>query len=61
MREKSEIPEEKLEGKIGPMMCVHMDANVVRSQLRYRPKGIDGCRAPQWGDSFFIITNFKEM
>ena len=38
MREKSEIPEEKLEGKIGPMMCVHMDANVVRSQLRYRPR-----------------------
>ena len=37
MREKSEIPEEKLEGKIGPMMCVHMDANVVHSQLRYRP------------------------
>ncbi len=38
MREKSEIPDEKLEGKIGPVMCVHMDANVVRSQLRYRPK-----------------------
>ena len=40
MREKSEIPEEKLEGKIGPMMCVHMDANVVRSQLRSRPERI---------------------
>ena len=26
MREKSEIPEEKLEGKIGPVMEVHMDA-----------------------------------
>ena len=38
LREKSEIPDEKLEGKIGPVMCVHMDANVVRSQLRYRPK-----------------------
>ena len=37
MREKSEKPDEKLEGKIGPVMEVHMDANVVRSQLRYRP------------------------
>ena len=27
LREKSEIPEEKLEGKIGPVMEVHMDAN----------------------------------
>ena len=32
LREKSEIPEEKLEGKIGPMMCVHMDANRTLSQ-----------------------------
>ena len=61
MRGKSEESDEKLEGKIGPVMEVHMDANVVRSQLRYRPKGVDGCRAPRWGDSFFIITNFKEM
>ena len=38
LREKSEKPDEKLEGKIGPVMEVHMDANVVRSQLRYRPK-----------------------
>ena len=38
MREKSEIPEEKLEGKIGPMMCVHMDANAALSQLSYEPK-----------------------
>ena len=53
--------DEELETKIGAVMCVHMDANVVRSQLRYRPKGVDGCRAPRWGDSFFIITNFKEM
>ena len=37
MREKSEIPEEKLEGKIGPMMCVHMDANRTLSQLSYGP------------------------
>ncbi len=38
LREKSEIPEEKLEGKIGPMMCVHMDANAALSQLSYEPK-----------------------
>ena len=37
MREKSEIPEEKLEGKIGPVMEVHMDANRTLSQLSYRP------------------------
>ena len=37
LREKSEIPEEKLEGKIGPMMCVHMDANRTLSQLSYGP------------------------
>ena len=38
LREKSEIPEEKLEGKIGPMMCVHMDANRTLSHLSYGPK-----------------------
>ena len=38
LRGKSEESDEKLEGKIGPVMEVHMDANVVRSQLRYRPK-----------------------
>ena len=27
LREKSEKPDEKLEGKIGPVMEVHMDAN----------------------------------
>ena len=37
LRGKSEESDEKLEGKIGPVMEVHMDANVVRSQLRYRP------------------------
>ena len=37
MRGKSEESDEKLEGKIGPVMEVHMDANVVHSQLRYRP------------------------
>ena len=37
MREKSEIPEEKLEGKIGPVMEVHMDANRTLSQLSYEP------------------------
>ena len=26
-----------MEGKIGQVMEVHMDANVMRSQLRYRP------------------------
>ena len=35
LREKSEIPEEKLEGKIGPMMCVHMDANRTLSRTRH--------------------------
>ena len=38
MREKSEKPDEKLEGKIGPVMEVHMDANRTLSQLSYRPK-----------------------
>ena len=37
LREKSEKSDEKLEGKNGPVMEVHTDANVVRSQLRYRP------------------------
>ena len=37
MREKSEKPNEKLEGRIRQVMEVHMNANVVRSQLRYRP------------------------
>ena len=37
LREKSEIPEEKLEGKIGPVMEVHMDANAALSQLSYEP------------------------
>ena len=32
MREKSEKPDEKLEGKIGPVMEVHMDANRTLSQ-----------------------------
>ena len=32
MREKSEIPDEKLEGKNGPVMEVHMDANRTLSQ-----------------------------
>ena len=32
LREKSEIPEEKLEGKIGPVMETHMDANAALSQ-----------------------------
>ena len=38
LREKSEKPDEKLEGKIGPVMEVHMDANRTLSQLSYRPK-----------------------
>ena len=38
MREKSEKPDEKLEGKIGPVMEVHMDANRTLSQLSYGPK-----------------------
>ena len=37
MKEKSEKPDEKLEGKIGPVMEVHMDANRTLSQLSYRP------------------------
>ena len=35
LREKSEIPEEKLEGKIGPVMEVHMDANRTLSRTRH--------------------------
>ena len=37
MREKSEKPDEKLEGKTGPVMEIHMDANRTLSQLSYRP------------------------
>ena len=37
LREKSEIPDEKLEGKTGPVMEVHMDANRTLSQLSYKP------------------------
>ena len=37
MMEKSEKSDEKLEGKNRPVMEVHTDANVMRSQLRYRP------------------------
>ena len=37
MREKSEKSDEKLEGKNGPVMCVHMDANAALSQLSYEP------------------------
>ena len=38
MREKSEKPDRKLEGKIGQVMEVHMDANAALSQLSYEPK-----------------------
>ena len=37
MREKSEKSDEKLEGKNGPVMEVHMDANAALSQLSYEP------------------------
>ena len=37
MRGKSEESDEKLEGKIGPVMEVHMDANAALSQLSYEP------------------------
>ena len=37
LKEKSEKPDEKLEGKTGPVMEVHMDANAALSQLSYRP------------------------
>ena len=37
LREKSEISNEKLEGKIEPVMEVHMDANRTLSQLSYGP------------------------
>ena len=37
LREKSEKPDEKLEGKTGPVMKIHMDANRTLSQLSYRP------------------------
>ena len=38
LREKSEKSDEKLEGKIGPVMEVHTDANAALSQLSYEPK-----------------------
>ena len=38
LREKSEKPDEKLEGKTGPVMKIHMDANAALSQLSYEPK-----------------------
>ena len=37
LRGKSEESDEKLEGKIGPVMEVHMDANRTLSQLSYGP------------------------
>ena len=37
LREKSEKSDEKLEGKNGPVMCVHMDANRTLSQTSYAP------------------------
>ena len=37
LREKSEKPDRKLEGKIGQVMEVHMDANAALSQLSYEP------------------------
>ena len=37
MRGKSEKPDEKLKGKTGLVMCVHMDANRTLSQLSYGP------------------------
>ena len=37
LRGKSGKSDEKLEGKIGPVMEVHMDANRTLSQLSYRP------------------------
>ena len=38
LREKSEKSDEKLEGKNGPVMEVHTDANAALSQLSYGPK-----------------------
>ena len=37
LREKSEKSDEKLEGKNGPVMEVHTDANRTLSQLSYGP------------------------
>ena len=37
LREKSEKPNEKLEGRIRQVMEVHMNANRTLSQLSYRP------------------------
>ena len=37
LREKSEKLDRKLEGKIGQVMEVHMDANAALSQLSYEP------------------------
>ena len=37
MREKSEKPNEKLEGRIRQVMEVHMNANRTLSQLSYGP------------------------
>ena len=37
LRGKSEKPSRKLEGKIGQVMEVHMDANAALSQLSYEP------------------------
>ena len=38
MREKSEKTNEKLETKIGAVMCVYIDANRTLSQLSYAPE-----------------------
>ena len=54
LRGKSEESDEKLEGKIGPVMEVHMDANRTLSQLSYRPIYCFSRRKP----AYDIIAGF---
>ena len=51
MKGKSKKSDEKLEGKIGPVMCVHMDANAALSQLSYEPILTDIIDFADWDDS----------
>ena len=56
LRGKSEESDEKLEGKIGQVMEVHMDANRTLSQLSYRP--IYDVKRPQALDYYTTYFRF---
>ena len=58
LRGKSEKPDRKLEGKIGQVMEVHMDANRTLSQLSYGPKSAI-FQSKSYEKRIFEIFNFE--